>query len=137
MAVSDQRGAVDRFLGVGSFAVVGASSNRSKYGNKVLRCYAQHNHPVIGVNPRAQEIEGLPCYASLVEVPGPPRAVSVVAPPALAGSIVDDALRQCVTHMWFQPGAEDDAAIAIARSAGIEVIAFGPCLLVVLGFEDV
>ena len=134
---SDERRAVEHFLRVGSFAVVGASSNRSKYGNKVLRCYAQHGLPVIGVNPRAQEIEGLPCYVSLLEVPGLPRAVSVVAPPALAGSIVADALQQGVTHLWFQPGAEDDAAIAKARSGGIEVIAFGPCLLVVLGFEDV
>tara|TARA_R110002094_G_scaffold5418_10_gene14193 strand:+ start:1659 stop:2060 length:402 start_codon:yes stop_codon:yes gene_type:complete len=128
---------IERFLAVGSFAVVGASTNRDKYGNKVLRCYAQNGHPVVGVNPRADEIEGVPCYASLVDVPGPPRAVSIVAPPAFAQQIVDDAVRSSVGHLWFQPGSEDKAAIESAEARGIEVIAYGPCLLVALGFRDV
>ncbi len=129
-------GAIERFLAVGSFAVVGASTNRDKYGNKVLRCYAQHGHPVVAVNPRGGVIEGLPCYASLAEVMGEPRAVSVVAPPAFAQSIVDDAVAASVRHLWFQPGAEDEAAIQDAQTHGIEVIGNGPCLLVALGFRD-
>lgn len=128
---------VESFLAVGSFVVVGASTNRDKYGNKVLRCYAQHDHPVVGVNPRADEIEGLPCYASLLDVPGSPRAVSIVAPPAFAQQIVSDAVASSVRHLWFQTGSEDAAAIAIAEAHGIEVIAYGPCLLVALGFCDV
>ena len=128
--------AIARFLAVGSFAVVGASTNRDKYGNKVLRCYAQNGHPVVAVNPRAAEIEGLPCYTCLAEVPGEPRAVSVVAPPAFAQSIVGDAVLAGITHLWFQPGAEDDAAIQDAQARGIEVIGYGPCLLVALGFRD-
>ena len=129
-------GTIDRFLAVGSFAVVGASTNRDKYGNKVLRCYAQHGHPVVGVNPRADEIEGVPCYASLRDVPGSPRAVSIVAPPAFAQQIVDDAVASAVTHLWFQTGSEDASAIRDAQERGIEVIAYGPCLLVALGFRD-
>ena len=128
---------IERFLAVGSFAVVGASTNRDKYGNKVLRCYHQHDHPVVGVSPRAEEVEGLPCYASIKDIPGPARAVSVVAPPAFAQSIVEDAVAASVRHLWFQPGAEDAAAIESARARGIEVIGYGPCLLVVLGFRDV
>lgn len=131
-----EREAIDRFLAVGAFAVVGASTNRDKYGNKVLRCYAQHGLPVVAVNPRATEIEGLPCYPSLRDIPGEPRAVSVVAPPAFADGIVADALASSVTHLWFQIGSEDEAAIATARTRGIEVIANGPCLLVALGFRD-
>lgn len=127
---------IERFLAVGSFAVVGASTNRDKYGNKVLRCYAQHDHPVVGVNPRADQIEGLPCYASLVDVPGPARAVSIVAPPAFAQQIVNDAVASSVRHLWFQTGSEDAAAIADAEARGLEVIAYGPCLLVALGFRD-
>jgi uncharacterized protein len=128
--------AVARFLKVESFAVVGASTNREKYGNKLLRCYAQHGREVVSVNPRADEIEGLPCYHSLKDVPGPARAVSVVAPPAFAQSIVDDAAAAGVKHLWFQPGAEDDAAIEAAQAQGMEVIGYGPCLLVALGFRD-
>lgn len=124
------------FLAVGSFAVVGASADRAKYGNKVLRCYAQHGLPVVGVHPKLTAVEGLPCHPSLAAIPGPPRAASVVAPPAAASSIVADALAAGVRHLWFQPGAEDAAAIASARAAGLSVIADGPCLLVALGFHD-
>ena len=128
--------AIERFLAVGSFVVVGASNNREKYGNKVLRCYAQHGYPVVGVNPRVHEVEGLPCYRSVAEVPGEPRAVSVVAPPEFAQSIVEDVLAPAVTHQWFQPGAEHEAAIQAAEAHGVEVIGHGPCVLVRLGFGD-
>lgn len=130
------RASIDRFLAIGRFAVVGASSNRDKYGNKLLRCYAQHGLPVVGVNPRATEIEGHACHPSLRDIPGEPRAVSVVAPPAMAAGIVEDALASGVQHLWFQPGAEQAEAIAAARAGGIEVIANGPCVLVALGFRD-
>lgn len=126
---------IARFLAVGSFAVVGASADRAKYGNKVLRCYQQHGLPVVGVHPKLTAVEGLPCHPSLVAAGGV-RAVSVVAPPAAAAAIVADAAAAGVRHLWFQPGAEQAAAIATARQLGIEVIADGPCLLVALGFHD-
>ncbi len=124
------------FLAVGAFVVVGASADRDKYGNKVLRCYLQHDLPVVGVNPKLNAVEGVVCHARLTEVPGPPRAVSVVAPPAAAASILADAEASGVRHVWFQPGAEDAAAIEAARARGLQVIAGGPCVLVALGFRD-
>lgn len=127
---------IERFLATKSFAVVGASQDRAKYGNKVLRCYQQHGLPVVGVHPKLTEVEGVPCHPSLQAIPGPARAVSVVAPPAAAAQIVADAIAVGVKHLWFQPGAEAADAIAAARRAGIAVIADGPCLLVALGFRD-
>jgi predicted CoA-binding protein len=124
------------FLATGSFAVVGASQDRAKYGNKVLRCYAQHGLPVVGVHPRLQQVEGVPCLPSLAAIPGAPRAVSIVAPPTAAAGIVQDAIAAGCRRLWFQPGAEDAAAVAAARAAGIAVIAGGPCLLVALGFRE-
>lgn len=134
--------AIARFLACGRFAVVGASADRSKYGNKVLRCYHQHGLPVVGINPRLAEVEGVPCHASLLLAIGAapdasaPLAVSVVAPPQAAGSIVADAVKAGVRHLWFQPGAEEAGAVAAATAQGIEVIADGSCLLVALGFRD-
>ncbi|GDY03009.1 CoA-binding protein [Planctomycetota bacterium] len=124
------------FLAQGSFAVVGASNDRAKYGNKVLRCYQQHALPVLAVHPKLTLVEGEAAYASLRVVPPFVRAVSIVAPPAVARQIVDDAHAMGIRHLWFQPGAEDAAAIAFARTLGIEVIEGGPCLLVALGFHD-
>lgn len=124
------------FLASGSFAVVGASADRAKYGNKVLRCYQQHGLPVVAVNPKGAAVEGAPGYASLRDVPEDVRAVSVVAPPVAAAAIVADARARGISHLWFQPGAEDEAAIAAALRGDMNVIAGGPCLLVALGFRD-
>ena len=60
---------IELFLQSQSFAVVGASSNRDKYGNKVLRCYLQHGKTVYPINPREKVIEGLPVLSSLNDLP--------------------------------------------------------------------
>ena len=131
------RADIAAFLAQGSFAVVGASQDRAKYGNKVLRCYLQHGMPVVAVNPRETAVEGVACYASLRLLPKTVRAASVVAPPAAAESIVDDAIAAGIQYLWFQPGAEDADASAVGVAAGLHVIDDGSCLLVALGFRDV
>ena len=52
-------------------AVVGASNDRGKYGNKALRAYKAEGHHVIPINPNEREVEGIPAYASVLDVPGP------------------------------------------------------------------
>jgi predicted CoA-binding protein len=127
---------IDAFLAAGPFAVVGASTVRSKYGNKVLRCYQQHGKEVYPINAREPEVEGLKAYPSLAALPAKVGAISVITPPAITEQVVRDAAAAGVAHIWMQPGAENEAAIAAAEAFGISVIAGGPCLLVVLGFRD-
>jgi predicted CoA-binding protein len=125
------------FLAAGPWAVAGATSDRSKYGNKVLRCYLQNaKTPVFPVNPRAQTVEGLRCYPSLAALPEPARAVSIITPPAVTEEIVREAAELGITHLWMQPGAESARALELAREAGIEPIAGGPCILVVLRYRE-
>ena len=128
--------AIQEFLARKTFAVVGASTDRSKYGNKVLRCYLQHGRDAIPVNPKDPEVEGRPAYRSLTEIPTPPEAVSIITPPKVTESVVEEAGKLGIQHLWMQPGAESEAAIVRARQLGIDVIAGGPCLLVVLGFRE-
>lgn len=127
---------IEAFLGSGPFAVVGASADRAKYGNKVLRCYLQHGREVYPVNPRAPEIEGLKSYPSLAALPRPVPAISVITPPATTAQVVRDAHAAGVRHVWMQPGAESEEAVAAAEALGMNVIAGGPCLLVVLGYSE-
>lgn len=124
------------FLEAGPYAVVGASSDREKYGNKVLRCYQQHGMEVFPINPRATEIEGLKAYPSLEALPKQVIGISVITPPKITEAVVQEAIRAGVKHIWMQPGADSPAAIAAAEAAGLEVIAGGPCLLVVLGYHE-
>lgn len=127
---------IQSFLASGPFAVVGASADRSKYGNKVLRCYQQHGREVYPINPKAPEVEGLKAYPSLAALPVPVPAISVITPPAATEQVVREAAAAGVKHVWMQPGAESDAAIRTAESLGMSVIASGPCLLVVMGYHE-
>ncbi len=132
----DRGHAIAQFLAQKRFAVVGASSDRTKYGNKVLRCYLQHARDAVPVNPKDAVVEGLTAFRSLSDMPGRPDAVSVVTPPKVTESVVEEAGRLGIRHLWMQPGAESEAAVARATALGMNVIAGGPCLLVALGYRE-
>lgn len=130
------RDQIQSFLAGKRFAVVGASANREKYGNKVLRVYQQNQRDVVPVNPAGGEIEGLTAYPDLATVPGPIDGVSIITPPAVTEKVVDQALARGIRHIWMQPGAENAAAIEKAEAAGANVIAGGPCVLVTLRYRE-
>ena len=127
---------IDRFLAGKPHAVVGASQDRSKYGNKVLRAYLQANRPVYPVNPVAQSVEQLTAYATLSDLPTVVHGISIVTPPAATESVVREAGELGIRHLWMQPGAESPRAIELAEELGISLIAGGPCLLVVLRYQE-
>jgi len=127
---------IERFLTSPAYGVVGASPRRHKYGNKVLRCYQQNGRRVIPVNPREQEVEGVACVASVLDLPDEVQSISVITPPPVTERVVDEAIRKGIKHVWMQPGAESDRAVAACEAAGISVIADGSCVLVVLGYRE-
>lgn len=129
-------GDVDAFLDGGPFAVVGASADREKYGNKVLRVYLQNNRKVYPVNPRGGEIEGLEAFPDLASLPELPHGVSIITPPGVTEGVVEEAVALGIRHLWMQPGAESDKAIAYARENGVNIVAKGACALVVMGYND-
>ena len=131
-----QQDKIARFLAGTPHAVVGASRDRSKYGNRVLRVYLQNGRPVYPVNPGAQQIEGLTSYTDLASLPTPVHGVSVITQPHLAEAIVEQASAVGVQSIWFQPGAESEEAVERAEELGMNVIAGGPCILVVLGYRE-
>jgi predicted CoA-binding protein len=134
---AEHDGGTAAFLAERRFAVVGASPDRTKYGNKVLRCYLQHGRDAVPVHPKEPEVEGRTAYASLGAIPGGVGAVSIITPPAVTERVVEEAGRLGIRHVWMQPGAESEAAVRRARELGLNVISGGPCVLVVLGFRDV
>jgi len=133
MTIQEQ---IDRFLSAAAFGVAGASSNRHKYGNKVLRCYHQNGKQAIPVNPNETVIEGIACVSSVDELPADVKSLSMITPPAVTELIVPRAIAHGIQNIWMQPGAESPAAVALCRDKGINVIADGSCLLVVLGYHE-
>jgi predicted CoA-binding protein len=126
---------IDEFLEGTRFAVVGASQDRTKYGNKVLRVYQQNHMEAVPVNPNADEVEGAKAYPNLASIPGGIHGVSIITPPPVTERVVSEAIERGIKHIWMQPGAESDAAISAAEAAGLNVIAGGPCVLVSLRYR--
>ena len=124
------------FMSAGPYAVVGASSDRDKYGNKVLRAYLQHGQEVYPINPRAEVIEGQKAHPSLGALPVKVRGVSIITPPAITERVVEEAAAAGATFVWMQPGAESPAAIRRAEALGLKVIAGGPCYLVLAHYHE-
>jgi uncharacterized protein len=127
---------IKTFLAGKRFAVVGASQDRQKYGNKVLRVYQQNKIEAVPVNPTADEVEGLKAYPDLPSVPGDIDGVSIITPPRVTEQVVNQALSLGIKNIWMQPGAESAAAVDAATHAGANVISGGPCILVALHFHD-
>jgi len=134
--MTDARNPIDRFLDSPAFGVAGASTRRHKYGNKVLRCYLQNGRRAIPINPRETNIEGVACVARVIDLPADVESLSVITPPSVTERIVEEAIRTGVRNIWMQPGAESELAVDACRRAGMNVIADGSCLLVVLGFRE-
>ncbi len=133
MTIQEQ---IQQFLASPAFGVVGASVNREKYGNKVLRCYLQNGKNAIPVNPNEPEIEGVPCAATINDLPAEVQSISMITPPAVTARLVPLALEKGIKNIWMQPGAEHPEAVALCLEQGVNVIADGSCLLVVMGYHD-
>lgn len=120
-----------RFITSKQFAVVGASTDRSKYGNRVLRWYQGHELPVIPVNHKEAEVESLRAVGSLREVSDPAETgLSIITPPKVTLDILKLGKELGFTRFWLQPGAEDKAVLDYAKEADLDIIAGGPCILV-------
>ncbi len=102
-----------------TIAVVGASADRHKYGNKCVRAYREAGFAVFPVHPSEREIEGLAAYASLAQVPAPLDVISVYLPPPVTLALLPEIAGSGAHRVWFNPGSADGAVLAEARRLGI------------------
>ena len=103
-------------------AVVGASSDRGKFGNKALRAFKAEGHHVIPINPNEREVEGMPTYASVLDVPESIDMATVYVQPDVGLRLLPEFEQKQIAEIWINPGAEDDALMAEARKRKLNVI---------------
>jgi predicted CoA-binding protein len=116
-----------------TIAIIGASADRNKFGNKAVRAFHQKGWTVYPVNPRETSIEGLPAFKSILDVPMRPGRVSVYLPPTvLLKTLPDIASRGC-DELWLNPGTESDEVLATAHNLGLNVIQ--ACSIVGIGLS--
>lgn len=112
-------------------AVIGASSDRRKFGNKALRAYREQGYTVVPINPNEREVEGLHAYASVLDVPGPIDMATFYVQPEVGERVIEEVARKGIPEVWFNPGSDSDAMIARARALNVNPIV--ACSIVALG----
>ena len=135
------------FFKLSAYAVVGASADKKKFGNKVLRCYLQHGFTASPINKNINEIEGLQCQSTLTQWyndlitknKNASAGVSIVTPPGVTKIILEEGFSLGIKHFYLQPGTYDDITLEFIESQKVvyDFDIVKSCLLVELGFDDV
>lgn len=112
-----------------SWAVVGVSQDREKFGNKIYRDLRDTGYTVYALHPKLTEVEGDPCYAKLADLPVLPDVVNVVVPPQAALGVVAECTALGIKNLWLQPGSESEAVIEAAYDAGLTLV-HNACIMI-------
>jgi predicted CoA-binding protein len=103
-------------------AVIGASADRRKFGNKALRAFRAQGFTVVPINPHATDIEGERAYRSVLDYPGQIDEATMYVPPDRGLGVLDELARKGVARVWLNPGADRDDLVARARALGLQPI---------------
>ncbi len=106
-----------------SVAVVGASGDPAKYGNKAVRAYRDAGWTVFPVNPKLDQVEGLESFPDLDAIPvAELDRVSFYIPPSVGLAMLDQVARKRVGELWLNPGADSPEVVTRATELGLPVI---------------
>lgn len=119
---------IKEFMAKKRFAVIGATDNTEKYGNRIFKNLAKRGYEVYPVNPNLKEIEGVKCYPTLFDVPVKVDVVDFVVPPEVTESILNECKKLGLENIWLQPGSESKNAIAFCRDNDLRVV-YGTCVM--------
>jgi predicted CoA-binding protein len=112
-------------------AVVGASSNREKFGNRALRAFRAQGYEVVAINPHEQKIEGVETYRSVLDVPGTLDMATIYVPPRIGVKLLPEFAQKGIPEIWINPGAESRELIEEARRLRLNIIV--ACSVVAIG----
>jgi uncharacterized protein len=103
-------------------AVIGASSDRQKYGNRAVRAFQRQGFTVVPISVHEAEIEGAKAYRSVLDVPGPIDMATFYVSPAIGMRVMAEVAEKKIPEVWLNPGAESDELVKRARELKIEPI---------------
>jgi uncharacterized protein len=103
-------------------AIIGASNDRRKFGNKALRAFRHQGYRVIPVNPNEKMVEGIPAVPSVLDIEGPVDMATVYVQPDVGVGVMEQVAAKRISEVWLNPGADDPDVVQKARSLGVEPI---------------
>src|SRR5882672_2106984 len=105
-----------------TIAIIGASNDRNKFGNKSVRAFRQQGYEVFPVNPKEEIVEGLRAFKSIADVPVRPQMISVYLPPPVLLKVLPDIAAKGCDELWLNPGTESDEVLAAAERLKLNVV---------------
>ena len=102
--------------------MIGASSNRAKFGNKALRAFANGGYTVFPINPNEAVVEGHPAFKSVLDVPGAIDMATLYVPGDIGLLVLDDLVRKGIPEVWLNPGADSREVVAKAEALGLKAV---------------
>jgi len=116
-----------------SVAVIGASHDRKKFGNKAVRAYLESDYKVFPVNPREETVEGIKAYKTVEDIDEPVEIVSMYVPPAVGMKMLESIAAIKPQEVWLNPGSESDELIEAAADLKLRVVV--ACSISALGMN--
>ena len=112
-------------------AVIGASSNRNKFGNKALRAFLARGYKAIPINPNEPEVEGHRTYRSVLDVPEAIDLATFYVPGHVGARVIDEVAQKRIPEVWLNPGADDPQVVSRARELGLKTVR--QCSIIAIG----
>ena len=109
-------------MGKQTVAILGASSDGSKFGNKAVRAYRRQGWEVYPVNPKGGLIDDLKVYRSLDEIPVKLNRITLYLPPSVGVALLPAIAKAHPDEFFVNPGAESAELIDQARGLGLDPI---------------
>jgi acyl-CoA synthetase (NDP forming) len=105
-----------------SIAVIGASNDPNKYGNRAVRTYIARGWTVYPVNPKEETVEGLPCYRTVADLPEAVDRASLYVPPPVGVKLLDAIRDRGAKELWVNPGSGSPELLARAEELGMTTV---------------
>lgn len=112
-------------------AVIGASSNREKFGNIALRAFANKGYTVFPINPHETVVEGHPAFKSVLDVPDAIDMATFYVPGDVGVQVMDEVAMKGIPEVWLNPGADDRQVVEKARILGLKTVRH--CSIIAIG----
>lgn len=116
-----------------TIAIIGASTDRRKYGNKAVRAWLKAGATVVPVNPKAESVEGIACFPSVLDYPDAIDTASLYAPPQVGIRVIEEIAQKGVREVFVNPGAESDELLEKAKELGLNAMV--ACSIIGAGFR--
>lgn len=122
---------IDEFMQLKSFAVVGVSRNKDKFGNAIYRDMKANGYKMLAVNPKLDMVEGDRCFAGLGALPEVPQGVILCINPSETVPVIEEAARLGIKYIWMQQGANSPEGEAKCKELGLNLVS-GECIFMFL-----